>query len=293
MDDKYKDLPFMLDYRGAYLVKEDILELYKKLSNDGKIDLKNFNNLKLSLYKKKYMIKTGKSSRLATKEEVQKAVYGVYYDKESILSFYTTKYIALILDYIITGKSYETSINKNKLIEVYEYMFTDKFISDLHTIKSSNQPKFYEKNTDTDNCELMIDVLKVIREELDPDFGTDYSKKAFSIAKYALKNKSYILSKSQFSIIEIEYKKIKNKNNSISLDILDKARKIKSDITRNSSYSNMIYDIACQAIEKNYLSEKQKKLLLEYKEVKKAIEPAVADTPDDIPDFDLGSFDWN
>ena len=293
MDDKYKDLPFMLDYKGAYLVKEDILELYKKLSNDGKIDLKNFSNLKLSLYKKKYMIKTGKSSRLATKEEVEKGVYGIYYDKESILSFYTTKYIALILDYITTGKSYETSINKNKLIEIYEYMFTDKFISDLCTIKSANQPKFYEKNTDTDNCELMVDVLKVIREELDPDFGTDYSKKAFSIAKYALKNKSYILSKSQFSIIEIEYKKIKNKNNSISLDILDRARKIKAEIIRNSSYSNMIYDIACQAIEKNYLSEKQKKLLLEYKEVKKAVELAVADTPDDIPDFDLGSFDWN
>ena len=101
------------------------------------------------------------------------------------------------------------------------------------------------------------------------------------------------MSKSQFSIIEIEYKKIKNKNNCISLDILDKARKIKADITRNSSYSNMIYDIACQAIEKNYLSEKQKKLLLEYKEVKKTVEPAVADTPNDIPDFDLGSFDWN
>ena len=293
MDDKYKDLPFMLDYRGAYLVKEDILELYKKLSNDGKIDLKNFSNLKLSLYKKKYMIKAEKSTRLATKEEVEKAVYGVYYDKESILNFYTTKYIALILDYITTGKSYETSINKNKLIEIYEYMFTDKFISDLYTIKSANQPKFYEKNTDTSDCELMVDVLKVIREELDPDFGTDYSKKAFSIAKYALKNKSYILSKSQFSIIEIEYKKIKNKNNSISLDILDKARKIKSSIARNSSYSNMIYDIACQAIEKNYLSKKQEKLLLEYKEVNKDIKQDAESNINEMPDFDLGSFDWN
>ena len=55
----------------------------------------------------------------------------------------------------------------------------------------------------------------------------------------------------------------------------------------------MIYDIACQAIEKNYLSEKQEKLLLEYKEVTKDIKKDSESTVDDMPDFDLGSFDWN
>ena len=55
----------------------------------------------------------------------------------------------------------------------------------------------------------------------------------------------------------------------------------------------MIYDIACQAIEKNYLSEKQKKLLLEYKEVKKDIKQDAESNINDMPDFDLGSFDWN
>lgn len=302
-------LPFMLEFKGAYLTKDDILELYKKLSNDGEIGIGNFRVLNNSLYKKKYMFKTDKGSRLATKLEVENAVYGVFYKKESILEFYKTKYISILLDYITSGKTYETSINKNKLISTYEYMMTDEFISDLHKIKNAPEFDFYNKDVDISNCELTVDVLKEIKKELDPDYGTEYSKIAFKIAKQALKNKDYILSENQFSIISIEYSKIKKRVNSVSIEVIDVARQVKSNISRDNSYCNMIYDIANQALEKGSLSEKQEKLLIDYfeKEIKtKALDKSSDNDNtsndanksslkrfDDLPDFNDNDFDWN
>lgn len=303
-------LPFMLEYKGAYLTKDDILELYKKLSNDGEIGIGNFRVLNNSLYKKKYMFKTDKGSRLATKLEVEKAVYGVFYKKESILEFYKTKYISILLDYITSDKTYETSINKNKLISTYEYMMTDEFISDLHKIKNAPEFDFYDKDIDISNCELTVDVLKEIKKELDPDYGTEYSKIAFKIAKQALKSKDYILSENQFSIISIEYSKIKKRGNSVSIEVIDVARKVKLNISRDNSYCNMIYDIANQALEKGSLSDKQEKLLIYYfeKEIKtKALDKSSDNTGnnsietnksslkrfDDLPDFNDNDFDWN
>lgn len=316
MDNKYYNLPFMLEFKGAYLTKDDILELYKKLSNDGEIGIGNFRVLNNSLYKKKYMFKTDKGSRLATKLEVEKAVYGVFYKKESILEFYKTKYISILLDYITSGKTYETSINKNKLISTYEYMMTDEFISDLHKIKNAPEFDFYNKDIDISNCELTVDVLKEIKKELDPDYGTEYSKIAFKIAKQALKNKDYILSENQFSIISIEYSKIKKRLNSVGIEVIEVARQVKSNISRDNSYCNMIYDIANQALEKGSLSDKQEKLLIDYfeKEIKtKSLDKSSdkssdSDTTnnagndanksslkrfDDLPDFNDSDFDWN
>lgn len=312
-------LPFMLEFKGAYLTKDDIFELYKKLSNDGEIGIGNFRVLNNSLYKKKYMFKTDKGSRLATKLEVEKAVYGVFYKKESILEFYKTKYISILLDYITSGKTYETSINKNKLISTYEYMMTDEFISDLHKIKNAPEFDFYDKDIDISNCELTVDVLKEIKKELDPDYGTEYSKIAFKIAKQALKSKDYILSENQFSIISIEYSKIKKRVNNVSIEVIDVARQVKSNISRDNSYCNMIYDIANQALEKGSLSDKQEKLLLDYfeKEIKTKALDKSSDNPDksldndttdnagndanksslkrfdDLPDFNDNDFDWN
>lgn len=303
-------LPFMLEFKGAYLTKGDIFELYKKLSNDGEIGIGNFRVLSNSLYKKKYMFKTDKGSRLATKLEVEKAVYGVFYKKESILEFYKTKYISILLDYITSGKTYETSINKNKLISTYEYMMTDEFISDLHKIKNAPEFDFYDKDIDISNCELTVDVLKEIKKELDPDYGTEYSKIAFKIAKQALKSKDYILSENQFSIISIEYSKIKKRLNSVGIEVIDVARQVKSNISRDNSYCNMIYDIANQALEKGSLSDKQEKLLIDYfeKEIKtKALDKSSDNTGnnsietnksslkrfDDLPDFNDNDFDWN
>lgn len=263
MDEKYKDLPIIREYTGKYLAKEDILELYKKLSYDGKVSLENFKVLNNRLYKKKYMFKEPNGDRLATKLEVAKAVFGVYYEKESILDFYKTKYISIILDYITTGKTYERSIDKNKLISVFEYMMSEEFIGDLTKIKNAPEFGFYGKEVDISNCELTMDVLKTLKKELDPDYGSDYSKIAFKIAKNCLKNKDYLLSKSQLSTVEIEYNKLK-RNKELAFDVLDKARKVKANIDRNSSYCNMIYDIACQALNKGSLSEKQEKLLVDY-----------------------------
>ena len=312
-------LPFMLEFKGAYLTKDDIFELYKKLSNDGEIGIGNFRVLNNSLYKKKYMFKTDKGSRLATKLEVEKAVYGVFYKKESILEFYKTKYISILLDYITSGKTYETSINKNKLISTYEYMMTDEFISDLHKIKNAPEFDFYDKDIDISNCELTVDVLKEIKKELDPDYGTEYSKIAFKIAKQALKSKDYILSENQFSIISIEYSKIKKRLNSVGIEVIDVARQVKSNISRDNSYCNMIYDIANQTLDKGSLSEKQEKLLIDYfeKEIKtksldkssdntgKSLDNDTTDNAgndanksslkrfDDLPDFNDNDFDWN
>ena len=268
------------------------------------------------------MFKELSGDRLATKLEVSKAVFGVYYEKESILDFYKTKYISIILDYITTGKTYERSIDKNKLISVFEYMMSEEFIGDLSKIKNAPEFSFYDKEVDISNCELTIDVLKTLKKELDPDYGSDYSKIAFKIAKNCLKNKDYLLSKSQLSTVEIEYNKLK-RNKELAFDVLDKARKVKANIDRNSSYCNMIYDIACQALNKGSLSEKQEKLLVDYfdkelshiefkdkpKEKPEEIKGKDKGKPvnskesvekinsiekfDDLPEFGACDFDWN
>lgn len=187
-------------------------------------------------------------------------------------------------------------------------MMTDGFISDLHKIKNAPEFDFYDKDIDISNCELTVDALKEIKKELDPDYGTEYSKIAFKIAKQALKNKDYILSENQFSIISIEYSKIKKRVNSVSIEVIDVARQVKSNISRDNSYCNMIYDIANQALEKGSLSDKQEKLLIDYfeKEIKtKALDKSSDNTDnnsietnksslkrfDDLPDFN--DFDWN
>ena len=263
----FETLEFMKSFDETYITKEDLLKLYKFLSLDGKIALQNFENLKNSLYVTVYKFKNSDIDRLATRDEVSKAVFGVYYTKESILDYYKTRYIHILLDYITSGKTYITDINKEKLIQVYEYMFTDSFKLDLTLIKNSQTIKFSVEKSKVIG-ELTKNVLNTIKKELDPDYGTRYSKMAFNIANIALKNKNYLLSKSQFDCISIEYSKILKNNLSkqnIDFEILDLAKDLKKNIQVNSSYDNLILDICNQVISKKFISSKQKELLLNYK----------------------------
>lgn len=259
----FNSLAFMKEFDESYITKEDLLKLYKFLSLDGKIDLKNFENLKSSLYVTSYKFKDSDKDRLATRSEVVKSVFGVYYIKENILDYYKTRYIEIILDYILIGKTYITDINREKLIKTYEYMFTDEFKNDLAKIKSSNIDSFNNSNISKGGI-LTKEVLKVIKKELDPDYGTKYSKMAFNIARKALKDKNYLLSKSQFDCISVEYSRLLRSKHSIENNILDKAKELVKVIKSNSSYDKLILDICNQAISKKYISDKQKRLLLNY-----------------------------
>lgn len=256
------NLVFMEKFNSKYLSKEDILKLYNKLSDNGRIPLKNFENLQKMLYRTNYMMKCGNSYRKATREEYVNGAYGVYSEKESILDAYKTKYIDIVLDYILKGFTYDKDINAKKLIEVYEYMFTDSFVSDLSVIMSAEP--FVFNRCESKYEEYTKDILTLLKRELDPDYGTNYERTTFKIVAKMLKTKNYIPTQSQFKCINIEYSKLKKHRTELDKELITFAQKVISTVKVDDSYTEMLVNIANQAVSKNFLTEKQKNVLVAF-----------------------------
>lgn len=256
------NLVFMEKFNSKYLSKEDILKLYNKLSDNGRIPLKNFENLQKMLYRTNYMMKCGNFYRKATREEYVNGAYGVYSEKESILDAYKTKYIDIVLDYILKGFTYDKDINAKKLIEVYEYMFTDSFISDLSVIMGA-EPFAFNK-CESKYEEYTKDILTLLKRELDPDYGTNYERTTFKIVAKMLKTKNYIPTQSQFKCINIEYSKLKKHRTELDKELITFAQKVINTVKVDDSYTEMLVNIANQAVSKNFLTEKQKNVLVAF-----------------------------
>lgn len=256
------NLVFMEKFNSKYLSKEDILKLYNKLSDNGRIPLKNFENLQKMLYRTNYMMKCGNSYRKATREEYVNGAYGVYSEKESILDAYKTKYIDIVLDYILKGFTYDKDINAKKLIEVYEYMFTDSFVSDLSVIMSAEP--FVFNRCESKYEEYTKDILTLLKRELDPDYGTNYERTTFKIVAKMLKTKNYIPTQSQFKCINIEYSKLKKHRTELDKELITFAQKVINTVKVDDSYTEMLVNIANQAVSKNFLTEKQKNVLVAF-----------------------------
>ena len=256
------NLVFMEKFNSRYLSKEDILKLYNKLSDNGRIPLKNFENLQKMLYRTNYMMKCGNSYRKATREEYVNGAYGVYSEKESILDAYKTKYIDIVLDYILKGFTYDKDINAKKLIEVYEYMFTDSFVSDLSVIMSAEPFAF--NRCESKYEEYTKDILTLLKRELDPDYGTNYERTTFKIVAKMLKTKNYIPTQSQFKCINIEYSKLKKHRTELDKELITFAHKVISTVKVDDSYTEMLVNIANQAVSKHFLTEKQKNVLVAF-----------------------------
>ena len=256
------NLVFMEKFNSKYLSKEDILKLYNKLSDNGRIPLKNFENLQKMLYRTNYMMKCGNSYRKATREEYVNGAYGVYSEKESILDAYKTKYIDIVLDYILKGFTYDKDINAKKLIEVYEYMFTDSFVSDLSVIMGA-EPFVFNK-CESKYEEYTKDILTLLKRELDPDYGTNYERTTFKIVAKMLKTKNYIPTQSQFKCINIEYSKRKKHRTELDKELITFAQKVINTVKVDDSYTEMLVNIANQAVSKNFLTEKQKNVLVAF-----------------------------
>ena len=256
------NLVFMEKFNSKYLSKEDILKLYNKLSDNGRIPLKNFENLQKMLYRTNYMMKCGNSYRKATREEYVNGAYGVYSEKESILDAYKTKYIDIVLDYILKGFTYDKDINAKKLIEVYEYMFTDNFVSDLSVIMGAEPFVFNKRESKYE--EYTKDILTLLKRELDPDYGTNYERTTFKIVAKMLKTKNYIPTQSQFKCINIEYSKLKKHRTELDKELITFAQKVINTVKVDDSYTEMLVNIANQAVSKNFLTEKQKNVLVAF-----------------------------
>ena len=255
-------LVFMEKFNSKYLSKEDILKLYNKLSDIGRIPLKNFENLQKMLYRTNYMMKCGNSYRKATKEEYVNGAYGVYSEKESILDAYKTKYIDILLDYILKGFTYDKDINSKKLIEVYEYMLTDSFISDLSVIMCAEP--FVFNSCESKYEEYTKDILLLLKKELDPDYGTNYERTTFKIVAKLLKTKNYVPTQSQFKCINIEYSKLKKHRIELDKEVVKFAQTILNIVKVDDSYTEMLVNIASQAVNKNFLTDKQKNVLISF-----------------------------
>jgi hypothetical protein len=256
------NLVFMEKFNSKYLSKEDILKLYNKLSDNGRIPLKNFENLQKMLYRTNYMMKCGNSYRKATREEYVNGAYGVYSEKESILDAYKTNYIDIVLDYILKGFTYDKDINAKKLIEVYEYMFTDSFVSDLSVIMGAEP--FVFNRCESKYEEYTKDILTLLKRELDPDYGTNYERTTFKIVAKMLKTKNYIPTQSQFKCINIEYSKLKKHRTELDKELITFAQKVINTVKVDDSYTEMLVNIANQAVSKNFLTEKQKNVLVAF-----------------------------
>lgn len=178
------------------------------------------------LYKRYYVVRNGENERLATKTEVKKMLAGVIERKELLISEEHEKFIYTVC-YLFTGK--ETYSKRAKLYKNFtenmelfnkaiNYITSEEFtVTDKDKILDGNKLVQYLDDDEVETIKTDSDIkietmLKLIKQECDPDYGSNYSKLAWKIAFDALKKKKYNLSEKQYKVIEDNYNNIIKKN---------------------------------------------------------------------------------
>ena len=141
-------------------------------------------------------------------------------------------------------------------------MLTDDFVSDLSVIMGAEP--FVFNRCESKYEEYTKDILTLLKRELDPDYGTNYERTTFKIVAKMLKTKNYIPTQSQFKCINIEYSKLKKHRTELDKELITFAQKVISTVKVDDSYTEMLVNIANQAVSKNFLTEKQKNVLVAF-----------------------------
>ncbi len=292
---------------NSFIIICKILEAYDVVTGNGKHKISLMETIANKLYKETLVVYGEYGERLATKREVRKMPAGVVKKKELLISEEAERNI-YIATWVLTNnnnyykraklvecKSTEDMIesNVNEIISALTYVVDGDFLgSDQKKILAGNAPIEYLDSADDELEEdiKIVNMLKLVKKELDPDYGDWYSKLAWKIASDCIRKKKYELSEKQYKIIEDNYNKIVNNKkitgdkdaskfkttsnavqvaddyNKYSDELLKKSVEVKKFVTnkkgyKNNSFYSMVIDI-CNRIKKNKVcSEKQASII--------------------------------
>lgn len=312
LEQEFETLPFLVNLKeiieesdnyseDCFIAIMKIVQTYKYLTSDGQISLEIFPNMVSTLYRSVYYTNAANGERIATKREKEKMLAGVFKKKTLIVSPESEKNVLICAWVMMNNEKYYNMIKnlpkisdvKDKIktyikdiIASMDYMVSHEFMEE-DSRKMLNTPVFndYLDSAEDEVIEnvKIIDMLKLIKKELDPDYGSTYENIAWKIANQSLKTKRYDLSEKQMAIIENNYNNLirkkkeqdpnsdyKETNNSsrqekinvYSEELAKKAKEVKKFVnkqkTKNTnSYYKMLLDIINKMNKSKFVTEKQ------------------------------------
>jgi hypothetical protein len=283
-------LDTVVQWFDIYMVS---VEAFNFLTSNGAVKVTDrVPNIAESVFRERLIVRRADGTvRLATKQEVKKMPVGVVKEKIHLLpedkergvllsAWVTTgdnKYLKAVYPSIkVRGKGVPNLKEvlgehlqdiRKALRYIVSYEFSHEDIRVL--IDTPKEVVYLDSAEDEllDNGKI-IEMLKAVKKGTDPDYGTEYEKIAFNIARDALSRKSYSLTEKQSKIIESVYEKLQSagtEKKKADSEQVAKAKEVLEELDKRetlsgktpSSYAIMVRDIAGRMAKGLKCSEKQ------------------------------------
>ena len=283
-------LDTVVQWFDIYMVS---VEAYNFLTSNGAVKVTDrVPNIAESVFRERLIVRRADETlRLATKQEVKKMPVGVVKEKIHLLpedkehgvllsAWVTTgdnKYLKVVYPSIkVRGKGVPNLKDvlgehlqeiRKALRYIVSYEFSHEDIRVL--IDTPKEVVYLDSAEDEllDNGKI-IEMLKAVKKGTDPDYGTEYEKIAFNIARDALSRKSYCLTEKQSKIIESVYEKLQGagtEKKKADSEQVAKAKEVLEELDKRetlsdkkpSNYAVMVRDIAGRMAKGLKCSEKQ------------------------------------
>lgn len=283
-------LDTVVQWFDIYMVS---VEAFNFLTSNGAVKVTDrVPNIAESVFRERLIVRRADGTvRLATKQEVKKMPVGVVKEKIRLLpeekecgvllsAWVTTgdnKYLKAVYPSIkVRGKGVPNLKEvlgehlqdiRKALRYIVSYEFSHEDIRVL--IDTPKEVVYLDSAEDEllDNGKI-IEMLKAVKKGTDPDYGTEYEKIAFNIARDALSRKSYCLTEKQSKIIESVYEKLQGagtEKKKADSEQVAKAKEVLEELDKRetlsgktpSSYAIMVRDIAGRMAKGLKCSEKQ------------------------------------
>ena len=283
-------LDTVVQWFDIYMVS---VEAFNFLTSNGAVKVTDrVPNIAESVFRERLIVRRADGTvRLATKQEVKKMPVGVVKEKIRLLPEEKERGV-LLSAWVTTGDNkylkavYPSTKVRGKgvpnlkevlgehlqdirkaLRYIVSYEFSHEDIRVL--IDTPKEVVYLDSAEDEllDNRKI-IEMLKAVKKGKDPDYGTEYEKIAFNIARDALSRKSYCLTEKQSKIIASVYEKLQGtgtEKKKADSEQVAKAKEVLAELDKRetlsgktpSSYAIMVRDIAGRMAKGLKCSEKQ------------------------------------
>ena len=284
------ELDTVVQWFDIYMVS---VEAFNFLTSNGAVKVTDrVPNIAESVFRERLIVRRADGTvRLATKQEVKKMPVGVVKEKIRLLpeekergvllsAWVTTgdnKYLKAVYPSIkVRGKGVPNlkevlGEHLQEIRKALRYIVSYEFShEDIRVLIDTPKEVVYLDSAEDEllDNEKIIEMLKVVKKGTDPDYGTEYEKIAFNIARDALSRKSYSLTEKQSKIIESVYEKLQGtgtEKKKADSEQVAKAKEVLEELNKRetlsgkapSSYAIMVRDIAGRMAKGLKCSEKQ------------------------------------
>lgn len=283
-------LDTVVQWFDIYMVS---VEAFNFLTSNGAVKVTDrVPNIAESVFRERLIVRRADGTvRLATKQEVKKMPVGVVKEKIRLLpeekergvllsAWVTTgdnKYLKAVYPSIkVRGKGVPNlkevlGEHLQEIRKALRYIVSYEFShEDIRVLIDTPKEVVYLDSAEDellDNGKI-IEMLKAVKKGTDPDYGSEYEKIAFNIARDALSRKSYSLTEKQSKIIESVYEKLQGtgtEKKKADSEQVAKAKEVLEELNKRetlsgktpSSYAIMVRDIAGRMAKGLKCSEKQ------------------------------------